>query len=1566
VSSTSIDTSAELAALLTNETGTGRAVFSISPAFSGTATFSGLTATGTASFATTTQSKRLTLSGSVANIALGSNYLSGDGGDEGIFVSSTGNVGIGTTTSKWSLHVASTTPYIALSSHAGDIDSKHWLLTHSGTGIFQLLKANDSLALSSYSQMIIDSSTGSFYVGEHTNTSTGIDNIGIGTRALLDNTNGTANIAMGSSALISNISGDGNTAIGSGGTLSNNVNGDQNIAIGYSTLGSITNNSYNIAMGSGAFSSLSSGNYNVGIGFLSGATLTAGTSTTFLGTFADASSASLSTSTAIGAGALVGCSNCMALGGIGPNAVNVGIGTSTPSRALTVAGSARLTGALYDTNNSAGTLGMVLQSTATGQRWVATSTLGLGGSGGSVSSVALAAPTGFSVSGSPVTSSGTLTLSFSAGYEGLRTASSTNWNNFYNTPSNRITAGTGLSWSTNTLNCATASGSTQGCLTSANWTLFNNKVSSTSIDTSAELAALLTNETGSGALVFGTAPTLASTTISGILKLSSQTASRALFTDAQSRATTTALSATLLNSLTDETGTGRLVFSSSPAFSGTATFSSLTATGTATFATTTQSGRLTLSGSAANIALGSNYLSGDGGDEGIFVSSTGNVGIGSTSPQSLLTIDKTSGLTGSIVAGIKERFTFNNGTASAVYYGDNAYIVNAPTATSTLVGKMLRIEDSSNLGNVVRGLEVQAHRGTNTKGENTGISGFGRTFGVRGTTEGDAGALFEPAGLYGETRGTTQSNAIRGYSGTLTTSELFSLYQDTSAFAGTGLLMNFGNGTGSFSSSTSKFIDLQVAGVSKFGVLSTGATGIGTSTPSSKLAVLGTAGSTQDIFSVASSTNAKLFNVKSSGLVGIGSTTPSRLFTVSGTSYLGATTTIAGRFLPVTNDLYDLGSTGNRFRDLYLGGETIHLGTSLTDEATFGYNTTSNILNIGTDSTTNGDIAFFTDDLYLDNSTGYVGIGTTTPSKILTVASASSTSALRIHGSTPGTQIADIFVGGTGQLVLSTRGGAGVAQFIDLAPEDDLYGLILRDPGTTGTSYTNFYQNDSTVDYLNIVQNTGNATKGLLVYDGEYVGIGTTTALVALGSGDFFTGAANTGLFEIDANTSYTYQQFSNENNAGAANVMRKSRGSISAPVAVSSLDDIGLYRGFAYAANGTWVESARMTFDTEGTITGAIVPGVVRFHTQNSAGTLTTALTISSTQDAAFTGNVSMALDTTGTTNNAVCWDNAGVSNMFDCDATPADYAESYPTQPSVSFGDIVMTTPEIVTTQIGTKVAKLAKAIKNEGAVIGITSDNYHDFTSAGKEEVSASHHPLPVALVGRVPVKVNLEGGAIAIGDSVTLSSVAGVGAKATTSGAFVVGRALESFDADDVADGKTTVLVFVENGTFETVGDRLRAELFAQVVTGTLTSDLFEDYLAMEGDTLWTRLARLAHGFVDGVLTVAGLRTDELCIGDTCVNEAQLIELLNDSGSTPPPTPPPSGGDGSGGDSPTGGDTGGSGTGTGDGGSTGGTGGSTGGDTGTGDTGTGGSTSGGGGETPPSDPPPTEPPPTEGGG
>lgn len=81
-----------------------------------------------------------------------------------------------------------------------------------------------------------------------------------------------------------------------------------------------------------------------------------------------------------------------------------------------------------------------------------------GGGTGTVTSVGLSAPTGFTVSGSPVTTSGTLALSFAAGYSLPSDATQANWTTAYN---NRIATFTttgnsgAATFSGNTLNIPT-------------------------------------------------------------------------------------------------------------------------------------------------------------------------------------------------------------------------------------------------------------------------------------------------------------------------------------------------------------------------------------------------------------------------------------------------------------------------------------------------------------------------------------------------------------------------------------------------------------------------------------------------------------------------------------------------------------------------------------------------------------------------------------------------------------------------------------------------------------------------------------------------------------------------------------------------------------------------------------------------------------------------------------------------------------------------------------------------------------------------------------------------------
>lgn len=84
---------------------------------------------------------------------------------------------------------------------------------------------------------------------------------------------------------------------------------------------------------------------------------------------------------------------------------NVGIGTSFPSQKLHVNGNIRVTGAYYDSNNSAGTSGQVLSSTATGTDWVSLSEIsGVDGTG-TANTVAMWSDTD-TITDAPITISG--------------------------------------------------------------------------------------------------------------------------------------------------------------------------------------------------------------------------------------------------------------------------------------------------------------------------------------------------------------------------------------------------------------------------------------------------------------------------------------------------------------------------------------------------------------------------------------------------------------------------------------------------------------------------------------------------------------------------------------------------------------------------------------------------------------------------------------------------------------------------------------------------------------------------------------------------------------------------------------------------------------------------------------------------------------------------------------------------------------------------------------------------------------------------------------------------------
>jgi hypothetical protein len=142
----------------------------------------------------------------------------------------------------------------------------------------------------------------------------------------------------------------------------------------------------------------------------------------------------------------------------------------------------------------------------------------------------------------------------------------------------------------------------------------------------------------------------------------------------------------------------------------------------------------------------------------------------------------------------------------------------------------------------------------------------------------------------------------------------------------------------------------------------------------------------------------------------------------------------------------------------------------------------------------------------------------------------------------------------------------------------------------------------------------------------------------------------------------------------------------------------------------------------------------------------------------------------------------------------TGADYAEWYETKDGINAGDIVSASDETLTItddQLGTQyqISILEKStLNNRNRLVGVVST--FPGQTIGEDIIKHSKNPNPIALSGRVPVKVSTENGPIKPGDLITASSVPGVGMRATNAGR-VIGMALGFYNGSD--QGK--VMVFV---------------------------------------------------------------------------------------------------------------------------------------------------------------------------
>jgi hypothetical protein len=165
---------------------------------------------------------------------------------------------------------------------------------------------------------------------------------------------------------------------------------------------------------------------------------------------------------------------------------------------------------------------------------------------------------------------------------------------------------------------------------------------------------------------------------------------------------------------------------------------------------------------------------------------------------------------------------------------------------------------------------------------------------------------------------------------------------------------------------------------------------------------------------------------------------------------------------------------------------------------------------------------------------------------------------------------------------------------------------------------------------------------------------------------------------------------------------------------------------------------------------------------------------------------------------NGSLCVDNGG-NNCDDSARTPGtiyaesgsvagmDVAEMYPTyDEEIHAGDIVMVdvnNPQFVT--------KYDPAKNGASAILGIVSTEPGLLLGNFGNSDYGDAKEVPVALSGRVPLKVTADNGAIAIGDRIAVSPETGLGVKANADSETIIGIALDNFDGE----GEAMISVFV---------------------------------------------------------------------------------------------------------------------------------------------------------------------------
>jgi hypothetical protein len=315
------------------------------------------------------------------------------------------------------------------------------------------------------------------------------------------------------------------------------------------------------------------------------------------------------------------------------------------------------------------------------------------------------------------------------------------------------------------------------------------------------------------------------------------------------------------------------------------------------------------------------------------------------------------------------------------------------------------------------------------------------------------------------------------------------------------------------------------------------------------------------------------------------------------------------------------------------------------------------------------------------------------------------------------------------------------------------------------------------------------------------------------------------------------------------------------------------------YAYIGSAIELA-----TNGAERGAVV-----FYTQDTlGGGIFERGRVSYNSNVQFGINATSAtttLDIGGSTTTSGVCHSGGLTatndvQIVDCSSAPSDIAEWYEMREDTEAGDVVAVSNEsftygatqtdpytgaVLPDKVTTTISKLEKSTtRYSGKLIGVVSSA--PYQVYGEDILEQGSKPKPIALKGRVPVKVTDENGPIAPGDPLTSSSKPGYAMKATQPGA-IIGKALAHHVS---GEGKVEVFVglayFSPDGTEPLQGSEASFE--SLTVTGISTLEELRVTHATIAGTLIVSGDATFQGNVTivGDLTTANIKIDGVITGN----------------------------------------------------------------------------------------------------